>query len=84
MGTPEDAVEVALIDITGRFAAGIPERFSTFVSGDVLIRHARLLCEAPLFRGRKLHLTQGLPGGLGERQSGDDASKGGGDEVKGG
>jgi hypothetical protein len=40
--------------------------------------------EAPLSRGRNSHLTQGLPGGLGERQSGDDAGKGGGDEVEGG
>jgi hypothetical protein len=37
--------------------------------------------EAPLSRGRNSHLTQRLPGGLGERQSGDDAGKGGGDEV---
>ena len=27
---------------------------------------------------------QGLPGGLGERQGGDDAGDGGGDEVEGG
>jgi hypothetical protein len=40
--------------------------------------------EAPLARGRNSHLTQRLPGGLGERQSGDDAGKGGGDEVEGG
>src|SRR3712207_8083794 len=40
--------------------------------------------EAPLSRGRNSHLTQGLPGGLGERQSGNDAGKGGGDEVEGG
>jgi len=40
--------------------------------------------EAPLTRGRNSHLTQGLPGGLGECQSGDDAGKGGGDEVEGG
>jgi hypothetical protein len=40
--------------------------------------------EAPLSRGRNSHLTQGLPGGLGEHQSGDDAGKGGGDEVEGG
>jgi hypothetical protein len=40
--------------------------------------------EAPLSRGRNSHLTQGLPGGLGECQSGDDAGKGGGDEVEGG
>ena len=40
--------------------------------------------EAPLFRGRISHLTQRLPGGLGERQSGTDAGKGGGDEVEGG
>ena len=39
---------------------------------------------APLFRGRKLHLTQRLPGGFGEHQSGDDAGKGGGNEVEGG
>jgi hypothetical protein len=40
--------------------------------------------EAPLSRSRNSHLTQGLPGGLGECQSGDDAGKGGGDEVEGG
>jgi hypothetical protein len=40
--------------------------------------------EAPLFRGRKSDLTQRFPGGLGEHQSGDDAGKGGGDEVESG
>ena len=40
--------------------------------------------EAHLSRGRNSRLTQGLLGGLGERQSGDDAGKGGGDEVEGG
>src|ERR687893_420412 len=40
--------------------------------------------EAPVSRGRYSRLMQGLPGGLGERQGGDDAGKGGGDEVEGG
>ena len=40
--------------------------------------------EAPLFRRRNSHLAQRLPGGLGERQSGDNTGKGGGDEVESG
>src|SRR5215207_7766886 len=40
--------------------------------------------EAPLSRGRNSRLTQGLLGGLGERQSGDNAGNGSGDEVESG
>lgn len=40
--------------------------------------------EAPLSRVRNSHLTQGLPGGLGECQSSDDAGKGSGDKVESG
>jgi hypothetical protein len=40
--------------------------------------------EDPLYRCGDSRLMQGLPGGLGERQGGDDTGKGGCDEVEGG